>query len=158
MTINLIDQHKNEAGIQVSPCRDFGEGVAEAAITPGMVVTRGTAAGQLIADDATGNHSGIALENMQEGAATLRTAFAIGERVRYGREPGFKFMGLIASGANLAKDTLLMSNGAGRLVAWVGTAAGTEGNKACARIIQEGGTGGALGADGHFLCKWGVDA
>lgn len=154
MATNLIDQHKNLNGIQVSPLDNPGEGVIEAgnALTPGMICGKGTAAGEVIPDNASGKALGYVLENFKEGATTPRTAFAAADRVRYGRGKGDKFMGLIASGQNLTKDTVLKT-AAGRLVAFV---VGTDApDKAVARIKQEGGTGGALGADGHFLCEWG---
>lgn len=154
MATNLIDQHKNLNGIQVSDLQNVGEGVIETgnALTPGMVCTKGTAAGEVIPDNASGKHSGFVLENHKEGATTPRTAFVAGDRVRYGRDAKAKFMGLIASGQNLTKDTVLKT-ASGKLVAFV---VGTDApDKAIGRIKQEGGTGGALGADGHFLCEWG---
>jgi hypothetical protein len=157
MATNLIDQHKNLNGIQVSECYDFGEGVVEAGNTviPGNGVAKGAAAGEVVHATTAAACVGIALENQRVNVGgdpiTLRTAFAAGERVRYGRDPGFKFMARIASGENLAKGAYLTPGAAG----WVG---GTDATDSCARLIQEGGTGGALGAAGYFLAKWGVDA
>lgn len=159
MTLNLIDEAKNTNGIAVDlPEPEVGEGVVQASntITPGMAVTKGTAAGELIPDNDSGKSSGYALDNVSaddpaDGTAkTLRTNYAAGKRVRYGRRAGARFMGLIASGQNLTKDARLKTAN-GKFVA------GTEGtDKLVAVLIQEGGTGGALGADTHLLCRWGA--
>lgn len=121
-------------------------------MTPGMGLKKGTAAGEVVLATSGLACDGVVLENMTEGAATLRTAFAAGERVRYGREPGFRFMAFVKSGQDLTKGAFIAPDSTGK---WV---AGTDASDSCARLIQEGGTGGALGADGYFLAKWGVTA
>lgn len=155
MTLRSIDEHKNTNGILVYKAdEDWGEGIVETGntITPGMIVTKGTDAGDLIPDNDSGKATGWAADNVTNASESLRADYAAGKRVRYGRSPGDKFMGLIASGQNLTKGAKLKT-ASGKLVA------GTEGtDKLVAVIIQEGGTGGALGADGYFLCKWGVSA
>lgn len=158
MAIVPIDGAKNHVGIQVDETEDWGEGLVQAgsAIAPGMVVTGGTLSLDLVPDNDSGESLGWAAENqtvVAGGNVTgLRDAFAPGDRVRYGRQPGKKFMGLVASGQDLPKGAKLKT-AAGKLVG------GTEGtDKLVAVLIQEAGTGGALGADTHLLCKWGVTA
>lgn len=151
MAINLIDQHKNNEGILVGESEDFGEGYAEVAIYPGAPVGRGTNAGELDIPATAADAAGVALENMLPGADSLRAQHAIDAHIRYLREQGTRFMARIESGQDLAKLAFLKPGASG----WV---AGTDASDSCARLIQEGGTGGALGAAGYFLAKWGVEA
>jgi hypothetical protein len=156
MTLQSIDQHENRNGIVVdSPGDMVGEGLVTAAntVTPGMVVTKGTNDGEVIPDNNSGKHLGYALERVSSADEDLRSDFDAGENVRYAYKPGARCMLLIASGQNLTKGARLKSS-SGKLVAFV---AGTDGaEEAVAVIIQENGTGGALGADAYKLCRWGV--
>lgn len=166
MTLNRIDEHKNLNGVAVYIAGDDrGEGVIEATtgpITPGMAVERGTAAGELapaatgatasgwLTDNINPSRAARTEEDLAEGEfQTLRTPYVDGDRAVYYRNNGDKFMGLVTSGQNLAKDAIL-SVVDGKFVA-VGAGIGI------ARLIQEGGTGGALGADTHLLVRWGVN-
>lgn len=158
MALTSSRNAKNTKGIILNKrVKDaIGEGRAENAnIKPGMVVKQGTAVNQLLPDDNSGKHLGYVLENMVPKASPdLRGAFATADRISYGYGVGDEFMGIVASGQNLASEVFLKSDANGKFVAWV---AGTDNeDEIVAKLIQEGGTGGALGADTHLACRWGV--
>lgn len=125
MAINEIDEAVNTNGVLVDGPVDPGEGTVEAAntVTPGALVIRGTAAGEIVqAGDEAINVIGYALENVGKGsdpavgtAKDLRADFAAGARVRYNRAKGSKFMAILADGFTVNKGALLVSAGSGQV-------------------------------------------
>lgn len=151
MTIDLIDQHKNQNGVTVFVAgEDRGEGkiATGATILPGMAVGKDTATGEISPAVDGADAGGWAPENLE--GATLLTAFTEGDWLSYYRNAGDKFMGLVKSGQNLAKNAYLTVENGKFIAATEGTV------NAVARLIQEEGTGGALGADTRLLIKWGA--
>lgn len=159
MALQDIDGMKNNQGVTVEVTDSSpGEGYAEAAITPGAVVVRGTAAGQIIeaSADAIGP-LGWAYENFGTGAVaptaltTLRTDHPINSRVRYETSPGSKFMGIIdGSVTNVTKGMALKTAAGGTLVAIV---AADSPAVACARYRGET---AITAAATRGMCQWGA--
>lgn len=98
------------------------DGAAGEAITPGMLVTGVTTLVKNATADAVGPVT-VALEREEMGKS-IDDDYAVGDTVKVGAfKGGSRFLGILASGQNVAEGALLASNGAGKLKSGTATTA-----------------------------------
>lgn len=103
------------------------QGVATAAIKPGYMVQGVSYLAAQAINDTRRVPAAFALEREElgegiddsiQGSGTLTSAYASGDTVKVGVfDAGDRVLGVVASGETVSEDTLLTSNGAGKLKA-----------------------------------------